>query len=160
MCRWHCAALYVESVFCSSRCPRRRATLLTEFATPLWNNEAALYSAASTDLRHAHQAWSMLLLEASMKYHSGFFVPVNGKLKSCDSEVEVQPRHNGPSPAEIVGSNPTGGMDICLLWVSCVVRQRSLRRADHSSRGVLPTVVRRCVSSRNIKNMCSIYIWH
>ena len=27
----------------------------------------------------------------------------------------------GRSPAEIVGSNPTGGMDICLLWVSCVV---------------------------------------
>ena len=26
------------------------------------------------------------------------------------------------SPAEIVGSNPTGGMDICLLSVSCVVR--------------------------------------
>ena len=26
------------------------------------------------------------------------------------------------SPAAIVGSNPTGGMDICLLWVSCVVR--------------------------------------
>ena len=26
------------------------------------------------------------------------------------------------SPAEILGSNPTGGMDICLLWVSCVVR--------------------------------------
>jgi len=22
----------------------------------------------------------------------------------------------GRSPAEIVGSNPTGGMDICLLW--------------------------------------------
>ena len=28
----------------------------------------------------------------------------------------------GEWPAEIVGSNPTGGMDICLLWVSCVVR--------------------------------------
>ena len=28
----------------------------------------------------------------------------------------------GHSPAEILGSNPTGGMDICLLWVSCVVR--------------------------------------
>ena len=28
----------------------------------------------------------------------------------------------GRSPAEIVGSNPTGGMDICPLWVSCVVR--------------------------------------
>ena len=26
------------------------------------------------------------------------------------------------SPAEILCSNPTRGMDICLLWVSCVVR--------------------------------------
>jgi hypothetical protein len=43
-------------------------------------------------------------------------------------------------------------MDICLLWVLCVVRYRPLRRADHSSRGVLPTVVRRCVWSRNLKN--------
>ena len=65
----------------------------------------------------------------------------------------------GRSPAYIVGSNPTGGMDICLLWVSCVVRQRSLRRADHSSRGVIPTLLRRCVWSRNIKNGCSIYIY-
>jgi hypothetical protein len=28
----------------------------------------------------------------------------------------------------------------------------SLERADHSSRGVLPTVVRRYVGSRNLKN--------
>jgi hypothetical protein len=27
----------------------------------------------------------------------------------------------GRSPAEIVGSNPTGGMNACLLWVLCVV---------------------------------------
>jgi hypothetical protein len=34
----------------------------------------------------------------------------------------------------------------------CVfVRYRSLRRADHSSRGVLSTVVRPCVWSRNLK---------
>ena len=26
------------------------------------------------------------------------------------------------SPAEMVGSNPTGGMDVCLLRVLCVVR--------------------------------------
>jgi hypothetical protein len=32
------------------------------------------------------------------------------------------------------------------------VRQRSVRRADHSSRGVLPTVVCHCVWSRNLKN--------
>jgi len=23
--------------------------------------------------------------------------------------------------ARLLGSNPTGGMDVCLLWVSCVV---------------------------------------
>ena len=28
----------------------------------------------------------------------------------------------GRSPAETVGSNPTGGMDVCLLRVLCVVR--------------------------------------
>ena len=40
------------------------------------------------------------------------------------------------------GSNPAGGMDVCLLWVLCVA---SLRLADHSSSGVLRIVVRRCV---------------
>ena len=45
------------------------------------------------------------------------------------------------SPAKITGSNTAGGMDVCLLWVLCVVRYRSLRRADLSSRGVPPTVV-------------------
>ena len=56
------------------------------------------------------------------------------------------------SLAGIVGSNPTGGMGVCLLWVLCIVRKRSLRRADHSSGGVLPTVVRGCVWSRNLVN--------
>ena len=71
----------------------------------------------------------------------------------------------GRSPAEIVGSNPTGYIDVFLLWVLCeccvclcvcvcvcVVRESSLRRADHSSRGVLPTVVCRCVWCRNLLN--------
>ena len=39
-------------------------------------------------------------------------------------------------------------MDVFLLCMLCVVRYRSLRLADHSSRGILPTVVRRCVWSR------------
>ena len=44
-------------------------------------------------------------------------------------------------------------MDVSLLWVLCVVQlERSLCRTDHSSREVLPTVVRRCVWSRNLKN--------
>jgi len=38
-------------------------------------------------------------------------------------------------------------------WDCCVLSGRGLwRRADHSSRDVLPTVVRRCVWSRNLKN--------
>jgi hypothetical protein len=28
----------------------------------------------------------------------------------------------GHSPTEIVDSNPTGGMDVCLFWVLCVFR--------------------------------------
>ena len=40
------------------------------------------------------------------------------------------------SLAGIAGSNPTGGMATCLLWVLCVVKQKSLLRADHLSRGV------------------------
>jgi len=59
----------------------------------------------------------------------------------------------------VVGSNPTGGMDVCLLWVLCVVRWRSLRRADHSSRVVLPTVVRRCVWSINLVNEEALPHW-
>jgi hypothetical protein len=41
-------------------------------------------------------------------------------------------------------------MDVCLLWILYVVR--SLWRADYSSSGVLPTVVRCCMCSRNLKN--------
>jgi hypothetical protein len=36
-----------------------------------------------------------------------------------------------------MGLNPAEGMDICLLWMLSVVWYRTLRRADHSSRGVL-----------------------
>jgi len=36
--------------------------------------------------------------------------------------VERMTGPSGLSPAEIVGSNPTGGLDICLLWVLCFVR--------------------------------------
>jgi len=38
---------------------------------------------------------------------------------------------------------PMGGIDVCREC--CVLLGRVLRRADHSSRGVLPIVVRRCV---------------
>jgi hypothetical protein len=41
--------------------------------------------------------------------------------------------------------NPAGGVDASLLCVLRVVSYRSLRRADPSSRGVLPNVVSLCV---------------
>ena len=50
----------------------------------------------------------------------------------------------GRSLAGIAGSNAVACMDVCLLWVLCIVRYRSLRRADSSSRRVLPSVV--CLS--------------
>jgi hypothetical protein len=46
------------------------------------------------------------------------------------------------SLAGIVSSNPARGIEFSLLWVLCVVRLRSLRQADHSSRRVLTSVVR------------------
>ena len=49
---------------------------------------------------------------------------------------------------------------LSVVSVVCCQVERSLRRADHSSRGVLPTVLRRCVWSRNIKNRCSVYIYN
>ena len=52
------------------------------------------------------------------------------------------------SLARIGGSNPTGSMDVCLLWVLYVVRFMCLRRADHSTRGVLPSVVCLCVMEK------------
>ena len=50
-------------------------------------------------------------------------------------------------------------MEVCRLWVSCVVRERSLRRFNHSSREVLPTVVHRCVWSRNLANEKALAHW-
>ena len=48
---------------------------------------------------------------------------------------------------------PVAWISVCVeCCVLCVVRYRSLRRADRSSREVLPTVMRRCVLSRNLKN--------
>jgi hypothetical protein len=41
---------------------------------------------------------------------------------------------------ETVGSNPAGSMNVCLVWVLCIVKKRSLRRAGYSSIGVLPSM--------------------
>ena len=58
--------------------------------------------------------------------------------------------------AGITGSNPTGDMDVFLLWVLCVVNQRSLRQADPSPRGVLPTTMYSCKWFRNLTNKAAL----
>jgi hypothetical protein len=65
----------------------------------------------------------------------------------------VMYRHIIRSPAEIMGSNPTRDMDI-FLFVCCecyVLSGGSLRRADHSSRGILPTVMRQKTVRKQVK---------
>jgi hypothetical protein len=47
----------------------------------------------------------------------------------------------GRSLAGIAALNPAEVMDVLLLWVLRVVRERFLRRDDHSSRGHLPSMV-------------------
>jgi hypothetical protein len=65
----------------------------------------------------------------------------------------------GRSPDEIVGSNPTGGHGY-LPVVSVVCCQVEVSApGHHPSRGVLPTVVRRCVGSTNIVNKEALDHW-
>jgi hypothetical protein len=71
--------------------------------------------------------------------------PVTNKLLNPVAE-RSKPWFCGYSPADNVGSKPAG------KWMLCVTRQRSLRRADHSYRGFLPTVLCFCVWFRSLKN--------
>jgi hypothetical protein len=45
------------------------------------------------------------------------------------------------SLAGIADANPVAGTSVSRLWVQCVVRYRSLRRAYHPFRGIVPCVV-------------------
>ena len=56
------------------------------------------------------------------------------------------------SLAGILSSNSAGGVDVCILKVLRALRWRFLRRADHSSRGVLPNVVRPMSVNAKVRN--------
>jgi hypothetical protein len=79
------------------------------------------------------------------KFHTVFTqepIPVTVRYKAwvCSSSL-----------GGVVGSNPAGGMDSCLLQVLCVVRQRFLRRDGHLSRGDAASVVRLSVIVKSEK---------
>jgi len=66
---------------------------------------------------------------------------------------------SGSAAARLLGLRVRIPPGACMLWVFYVVRYRPVRRADHSSRGLLPTVVRRCVGSRNLVNEEAMTHW-
>jgi hypothetical protein len=66
------------------------------------------------------------------------FITVKFCLRPIPVTEQSKARVCGHSLAGIAGSNSAGGMNVCLLCD--VVKHTPLRRADHSSRGVLPSV--------------------
>ena len=111
----------------------------------------AVYTRASAVLERLHQNPHCVLTLLNNLYvlyecfwrkaHNTFNIPeINHPLP-----IRVAARSQAwvcdPSLDGIAGSNPAGCMDVCLLWVLCAVRYRSLHRADQSSRRVLPSVV-------------------
>ena len=87
------------------------------FSQPFWKpiccNKATIYVSDITHDAHSNSHWPVHAVQAGP----------SSRAVCCRSPIETE------------GSNHAGDMDVCLLWVLGVVRWRSLRRADHSSRG-------------------------
>jgi len=64
----------------------------------------------------------------------------NGLKSKIRGESCMAADPSGHSSAGIADSSPARCMDVCLLQLLRVVRLNSLRRADPSSRGVLPSM--------------------
>jgi hypothetical protein len=71
-------------------------------------------------LSEQHSACTMILILCQRKKSQTLFHNETLLL------MLVPHHYHGRSPVEIVGSNPTGGMDVCLLWVLCVLSGRGL----------------------------------
>jgi len=80
---------------------------------PLLNTKYLVWLSLRICLKHS--SFQVEMIEKWSKMHVGLHVQ---HLLSVAAVC-------GPSPAEIVGSNPTGGMGVCLLWVMCTVSATS-----------------------------------
>ena len=56
--------------------------------------------------------------------------PTKGQMMLITVAEQSKVRVCGRLLAGIAGSNPAGGLDVCLLWVLCVAMYRSLRQGD------------------------------
>jgi len=79
-----------------------------------------------------------------MGFNSGFKGLITPSYYPISVAAGSKARVCGFSLAMIEGLNPTECIQICLIGMFCVVRWKYLRRADHSSGGVLQSVV--CLS--------------
>ena len=84
----------------------------------------------------------LLLLAIITQCILGRPVPVAARSKVCVCSRSL---------TGIAGSSPAEGGRLSVMSVVCCQVERSLRRADHSSRGVLPPIAGRCLWSRNLK---------
>jgi hypothetical protein len=113
-----------------------------------WQQCSAVCATGSSSFRHKMYSitwtWCFVFIQ-TISYVKPIPVALCSKASVCIH-----------SRSEIVDSNPAKGISVCLLWVLCVVRYKSLLQwVDHSSRGILPTVVPR-VWSGNLKTVASI----
>ena len=85
----------------------------------------------------------------------------NVKVKDCRSQWPRGLKHRSTAARLLTlwVRIPPGDGRLSGMRVVCVVRHRFLRRADHSSRGVLPTAVRRCVRSRILVSEEALVNW-
>jgi len=83
---------------------------------------------------------AFILLPDEVNYSASLSVPVSAHLQGL--WVRISPR-----------------IWISVCWECCVLSFKTLRRADHSPRGVLSTVVLRCVWSRNLVNEEALAHW-
>ena len=98
--------------------------------------------------RHNTHQQELKNRNCSLWFYISFWLPAAAMAQPSRSKTWVC----GRSLAGTAGSNHAGGMDACLLWVFWGCKIASVRRGDQSSRGVLPTAVRRCLWSRNLKD--------
>ena len=159
-CSKHCRLLGCDAVLSSSDVPEMPSFLLhyyrrktVNFIDPEDDSNKSIRNAGivyKRTRRHIQKLASFVNSSNLISHSQLYFNYVSKYFCRSQWPRGLRRRFAAARLAEIVGSNPTGVMDVCLLWVSFVVRNRSLRLADHSSRGVLPNVVRRCVWSRNL----------
>lgn len=101
----------------------------------LWSTNVALVSKAEEEQNMSQDSDSLQL----------FCSPKVKALKPISVAARSNSEVWGRSLTGNAGSKPAEGMDVCVLWLLCVAKWRSVRHTDPSSTGVLPSVVCLCV---------------